>query len=155
MRFLIPWGCALACAAVTPIIHATAATAAPAAPAMSCRQIRDAQAVLDRDAEKIRLRVQAQTRGEGTNVRAAREMIALLPGVYAGAKGEQLLEEARKMDHADAFIDADRVKPGQTPSADQKALAGIQARMAELDRAYARNPDCEDRGEFAFTHGRR
>lgn len=149
MRNLIFWGCALAGASLIPLIQAPAFAATTKG--MTCAQLRDAEHALDKKAEVIRLRIQAATKGEGANVKAAREMIALLPGVYSGDKGRQLLDEARQMDEADAFIDADRVKPGQTATPDQKALAALQAQMAELNRAYNSNPDCEDRGEFGLT----
>lgn len=131
-------------------VHAATPSAKPGA-GMSCSQIRDAQGVLNQEEQQIRLRIQAQRKGEGENVRNARQMIALMPGVYAGAKGEQLLADARRMDEADAFANADHVKAGQVASADQRKILDLQARSSELDRAYAANPDCEDRGEFGHT----
>lgn len=154
MRHLIPWGCALLCAAAAPLALAAAPPASKTA-GMSCTQLRDAAHALDDQATTIRLRIQAQPRPEGPNVRNARELIALMPGVYTGAKGKELLDQARKMDEADAFLDADRVKSGKAATPDQKALLALQARIAELDRAYNANPDCEDRGEFSKTGGAR
>ncbi len=148
--------CALAVLATTSYGQAVRAADAPKAGAgMSCAQIRAIQHDLNQEEQTIRLRIQAQRKGEGENVRNVREMIKLLPGVYAGAKGEQLLAEARKMDEADAFANADQVKSGQTASADQKQILALQARSLELDKAYAANPDCEDRGEFSHVRGRR
>ena len=130
--------------------HALSPAQAPGA-GMSCSQIRDAQGRLNQEEQEIRLRIQAQRKGEGANVRNAREMIALMPSIYGGAKGQQLLADARRMDEADAFANADHVKAGQTASPDQKKILALQARSLELDRAYAANPDCEDRGEFGLT----
>jgi hypothetical protein len=111
---------------------------------MSCKQITDEEMAIMKQEGAIRLRIQAKPRPEGSNVKAARDLIALMPGVYAGGKGAQLLADARKMDDSDAFVDADQIKPGQTLTADQKQLKAVMARSAELRKAYLDNPDCDD-----------
>lgn len=117
---------------------------ASAQAAASCKQITDEEMAIMKQEEAVRLRIQAKPRPEGSNVKAARELIAVMPGVYAGGKGAKLLADARKMDDSDAFVDADRVKPGQALTADQKLLKALMARSAQLRKAYLDNPDCDD-----------
>jgi hypothetical protein len=120
----------------------TVTRARPAA--LSCKQITDEEIRILKQEEAIQLRVQAKPRPEGPNVKAARELIALMPGVYAGGKGAQLLADARKMDHTDAFVDADQVKPDRIMTADQKQIRALRERAAQLHKAYLDNPDCDD-----------
>ena len=135
-----------------PILLA-ALVAAPSAPpafaqarpaASSCKQITDEEMRIAKQEGEIRRGIQARPRPEGANVKAARELIALMPGVYGGGKGAQLLADARKMDDSDAFVDADRIKPGEAMTADQKQLKALGARSAALRKAYLDNPGCDD-----------
>ena len=110
-----------------------------------CGAITAEQAKINKQEEAVRLRIQAQPRPEGSNVKTVRELIALMPSAYAGAKGQQALAQAKLMDDADAFIDADKPRAGQALSADQKQIKALEARYDALQRQFNSNPDCVDR----------